>query len=130
MAFGHSGAKGQIAAADPATGVSYSYMTNGLEQALAEVVKQLIESGELGAALFDRQAPLGFLENHDDVASIVQAAYRFCRHEPGATVVLTGTGSEDHLRENIESILTEPLPGDVMLKLDELFGSVNSVSGN
>ena len=32
MTFGHSGAKGQIAAADPATGVSYSYMTNGLEQ--------------------------------------------------------------------------------------------------
>lgn len=98
--------------------------------ALAEVVKQLVESGELEAALLDGPAPLGFLENHDDVASIVQAAYRFCRHEPGATVVLTGTGSEDHLRENIESVLTEPLPGEVMHKLNALFGSVDSISGN
>ena len=31
LTFGHSGAKGQIAAADPATGVSYCYMTSGLE---------------------------------------------------------------------------------------------------
>ena len=31
-AFGHSGAKGQIAAADPATGLSYCYMTSGMER--------------------------------------------------------------------------------------------------
>jgi CubicO group peptidase (beta-lactamase class C family) len=31
LAFGHNGAKGQVAAADPDTGVSYCYMTNGIE---------------------------------------------------------------------------------------------------
>jgi CubicO group peptidase (beta-lactamase class C family) len=31
-AFGHNGAYGQIAWADPATGVSFSYLTNGLDQ--------------------------------------------------------------------------------------------------
>ena len=31
-AFGHGGAKGQIAWADPATGVSFAYLTNGLDR--------------------------------------------------------------------------------------------------
>ena len=31
-AFGHNGAGGQIAFADPATGVSFAYLTNGLDQ--------------------------------------------------------------------------------------------------
>jgi CubicO group peptidase (beta-lactamase class C family) len=31
LTFGHHGAKGQIAAADPQTGISYCYMTNGIE---------------------------------------------------------------------------------------------------
>lgn len=99
-------------------------------EALVEVIEQLIESGELKEALVDRHSPLGFLQSHGEVQSIVQAAYRFCRHEPGATVVLTGTGSEDHLRENVESILAEPLPAEMMNRLDELFGSVTSISGN
>lgn len=99
-------------------------------EALSEVIEQLVESGELEEALLDRQSPLGFLENHGAVRSVVQAAYRFCRHEPGATIVLTGTGSEDHLRENVESILAEPLPAEVLTKLNALFGSVDSISGN
>jgi CubicO group peptidase (beta-lactamase class C family) len=31
-AFGHNGAGGQIAWADPATGLSFCYLTNGLDQ--------------------------------------------------------------------------------------------------
>jgi CubicO group peptidase (beta-lactamase class C family) len=36
-AFGHAGAGGQIAWADPATGLSFCYLTNGLD---AHVVRQ------------------------------------------------------------------------------------------
>jgi len=32
QAFGHNGAGGQIAWADPATGLSFCYLTNGLDQ--------------------------------------------------------------------------------------------------
>lgn len=32
LAFGHGGAKGQIAFADPATGMSFAYLTNGLDR--------------------------------------------------------------------------------------------------
>ena len=61
---------------------------------------------------------------------LVEAAYRFCRYEPGATVVLTGTGSKEHLTENVTSIMAEPLPSDICDKLDGIFGKVDSVSGN
>ncbi len=99
-------------------------------EALQEVISQLIDSGELEASLLDKKAALAFLENHPEVKSIVEAAYRFCRYEPGATVVLTGTGSKEHLDDNIQSILAPPLPEILMEKLNEIFGEVDSVSGN
>ena len=41
---------------------------------------------------------------------VIDAAYRFVRHEPGVDVVLFGTGDPGHLRSNIASILKPPLP--------------------
>lgn len=96
--------------------------------ALLELVADLVEQ-ELVRGV-DKTNPLGFVTAHPEVKSLVEAAYRFCRHEPGATVVLTGTGSTDHLAENIESILAPPLPGDVLTELEKLFGQIDSVSGN
>ena len=60
----------------------------------------------------------------------MEAAYRFCRYEPGAQVVLTGTGDPEHLRDNVESILDSKLPRDVLERLGAMFGKVDSVSGN
>ncbi|MEZ5593641.1 MAG: hypothetical protein R3F53_24205 [Gammaproteobacteria bacterium] len=34
----------------------------------------------------------------------------FARHEPGADVILFGTGDQTHLASNINSILGPPLP--------------------
>ena len=98
--------------------------------ALCEIVDKLITSGEIQQALVDATDPLSFLSVHPDIESIVQAAYRFCRHEPGANVILTGTGSEDHLTQNVQSILAEALPVEIQQKLLEIFGEVDSVSGN
>jgi CubicO group peptidase (beta-lactamase class C family) len=50
-AFGHAGAGGQIAWADPATGISFCYLTNGLD---AHVLRQ----GRRGVALSSRAAVL------------------------------------------------------------------------
>ncbi len=98
--------------------------------ALCEIVEKLIDSGELQESLVDAKNPLNFLEAHPEINSIVQAAYRFCRHEPGANVILTGTGSEEHLTENVNSILAEALPTAVQTRLQDVFGMVDSVSGN
>ena len=50
-AFGHAGAGGQIAWADPATGISFCYLTNGLD---ANVLRE----GRRGVALSSRAAAL------------------------------------------------------------------------
>ncbi len=98
--------------------------------ALRDAVAGLIERGEVDAALVDAADPLGFLKGRPDIASVVEAAYRFCRHEPGAQVILTGTGDVAHLEANIAAIEAPPLPPDVLERLTALFGSVDSVSGN
>jgi aryl-alcohol dehydrogenase-like predicted oxidoreductase len=94
------------------------------------VVRQLVESAEVNGEGLDLDDPLGFVTADPDVGDVVEAAYRFCRHEPGVDVVLTGTGSTDHLTSNVRSILAPPLPESVGTRLAALFGRVCSVSGN
>jgi aryl-alcohol dehydrogenase-like predicted oxidoreductase len=97
---------------------------------LRKVVDELIARGEADPAKVDAADPLGFLKHAPGAPSVVEAAYRFCRHEPGAHVILTGTGNADHLKANVESILAPPLPADVLARLEGIFGGVDSVSGN
>ncbi|HEY2706759.1 MAG TPA: aldo/keto reductase [Caulobacteraceae bacterium] len=97
---------------------------------LKKVVGELIARGEVDPALVDADDPLGFLADAPGAPSVVEAAYRFCRHEPGAHVILTGTGDPAHLKANIDAILAPPLPADVQARLKAIFGEVDSVSGN
>jgi len=62
--------------------------------------------------------------------SLAEMAYRFCLFEPGIDVVLTGTGSVEHLRENRKSADKPALPEHLLDALRTLFGLVDSVSGN
>ena len=55
-------------------------------------------------------------------ANVIEAAYRFVRHEPGVDVTLFGTGDAAHLRTNIASLLKAPLPQADRDKLTALFG--------
>jgi aryl-alcohol dehydrogenase-like predicted oxidoreductase len=98
--------------------------------ALQEVVAGLIERGEVDAGKIDSADPLGFLRDRADVGSLTEAAYRFCRHEPGADVILTGTGNVEHLEANLAAIQGPPLAPEITGRLRELFGAVDSVSGN
>ena len=95
----------------------------------AEAVAELVARGEVDAGLLDPADPLGFLGRHPAIRSQIEAAYRFCRHEPGAHVVLTGTGSTTHLDENLAAILAPPLPADVQAKLETVFARATSASG-
>jgi aryl-alcohol dehydrogenase-like predicted oxidoreductase len=91
---------------------------------LAEVVEGLIARGELGPDAVDRHAALDFLGDVRD------AGYRFCLHEPGADVVLTGTGDPEHLEQNVRSLSGPPLPPEQLERLARLFGEVASVSAH
>jgi aryl-alcohol dehydrogenase-like predicted oxidoreductase len=91
---------------------------------LAELIGGLITRGELDPNAIDRQAALDFLGDSRD------AGYRFCMHEPGADVVLTGTGDPDHLEQNVRSLAGPPLPPEQLERLERLFGDVSSLSAH
>lgn len=97
-------------------------LTNGAR--LAELIDGLIARGELDPNAVDRSAALAFLGDARD------AGYRFCMHEPGADVVLTGTGDPEHLEQNVRSLCAPPLPRDQLERLERLFGDVVSVSAH
>jgi aryl-alcohol dehydrogenase-like predicted oxidoreductase len=94
---------------------------------LQTTVAELIAEGKLAKDAVDRSNPLGFLVHPGGAQSIIDAAYRFARHEPGIDVVLFGTGNAEHLRNNIASILSPPLPSDDLARLARLFGGLVGV---
>lgn len=92
---------------------------------LAATLRELAEDGQIAAELADD--PLGFLIHPGGAASVVDAAYRYVRHEPGVDVVLFGTGKPEHLKTNIDSLLKPPLPEADHRRLGELFGHLVGV---
>jgi len=97
---------------------------------LKEICAELIAQGMIEPGVLDANEPLGFLRNETDAKTIPEAAYRFCRHEPGVDVVLFGTGNPDHLKENITAILKPPLPQPALAKLEKIFGGLDHLTGN
>ena len=97
---------------------------------LVESVASLIEAGQVDADdIGDLDDPLGFLVHENGAVSIPDAAYRFCNHEPGTHVILSGTGNPDHLKENIASLERGPLPEGDVEKLKHMFRNVDSITG-
>jgi L-galactose dehydrogenase len=94
---------------------------------LRETVNQLVQQGQIDPTRLDREDPLGFVTAAAD--SLPDAAYRFCRAEPGIHVVLSGTGNIAHLEANIASILRPPLPEHIRARLIDLFAGVDTISG-
>jgi aryl-alcohol dehydrogenase-like predicted oxidoreductase len=96
---------------------------------LIESLQQLIDADQLDPAEVDLNDPLGFVTQESDATSLVDAAYRFCRYEPGVHVVLSGTGNPDHLQANIDSLSRPPLPDGVVQKLRHIFRNASTVTG-
>jgi aryl-alcohol dehydrogenase-like predicted oxidoreductase len=99
-------------------------------QRLKEMVAELMENGAIALGAVNPHDPLDFVLSASDAATLPEAAYRYCRHEPGVDVVLTGTGNAAHLRENVAAILKPALPRPVLDKLEELFGKLDHLTGN
>ena len=97
---------------------------------LKEICVELVEKGAIKQDALDVNDPLGFLLKETDAATLPEAAYRFCRHERGVDVVLTGTGNPEHLKENVRAILKPPLPKAALEKLESLFGGLDFLTGN
>ncbi|WP_437597037.1 aldo/keto reductase [Sorangium sp. So ce590] len=95
-----------------------------LRELLADLAARGKVSPELAAEGLD-----GLLEG-EHIASLPDAAYRFCRDEPGAHVILSGTSSAAHLLENARSIDAPPLTARARERLIEAFARVDDVSGH
>jgi aryl-alcohol dehydrogenase-like predicted oxidoreductase len=89
----------------------------------AEVIAKLVEQGQLKAG----GDPLDFLVTEGGATSITDAAYRYARHEQGTDVILFGTGSKDHVADNVASILRPALPAPVIERLHASFGHLTGV---
>jgi L-galactose dehydrogenase len=96
---------------------------------LNQVIAELIDRKQVDPSDIDEHDPLGFLVHEDGAVSLPDAAYRFCRYEPGTHVTLSGTGDSNHLKANIESFYRPPLPHEDRVKLEHIFRDVDSVSG-
>ena len=96
---------------------------------LAAVIQQLIASGQVDADDIDEQNPLAFLVDGEGARSLTEAAYRFCRYEPGTDVILSGTGNVDHLEANVDAFSQPPLLPEDLARLRRVFRRSDSVSG-
>jgi aryl-alcohol dehydrogenase-like predicted oxidoreductase len=94
---------------------------------VAREIKALAAAGKVEPWLGASDDPLGFLVHESGAASMIEAAYRFARHEPGVDVTLFGTGDAAHLRANIAALLKPPLPDADREKLAALFGHLTGV---
>jgi len=94
---------------------------------VAREMKELAAKGLVEPWLGATDDPLGFLLHEAGAANLIEAAYRFARHEPGVDVVLFGTGDAEHLRTNVASLLKPPLPAPDREKLAALFGHLTGI---
>ena len=94
---------------------------------IARQMKALAAKGLVEQWLGETDDPLSFLVHAGGADSLTDAAYRFARHEPGADVVLFGTGDAGHLRANIAALLKPPLPEPDRARLAALFGHLTGI---
>ncbi len=104
-------------------------------RALAKVLTQLQQTdpaavSEALTEMIHEDPGLTVLWREGDAANLPDAAYRFCRHDPGTDVVLFGTGDYAHLDANVASLLKPPLPDPVLERLQTLLGHLTNLSGN
>jgi len=94
---------------------------------LPATMAQLAGEGRVPAWLAESDDPLGFLIHEGGARSVIDAAYRYVRHDPGVDVVLFGSGDPAHIDSNIQSILSPPLPEGDVARLHALFGALEGV---
>ena len=96
-------------------------------EVLQEVMRDLTAQGAVDANAYNADAPLDFLLTDGSATSLPDAAYRFCRDEPGIHVVLSGT--ESGASSGKRGVSGPFLPPQHIERLHRLFQRVDSVSG-
>ncbi|MBW4575027.1 MAG: aldo/keto reductase [Aphanothece sp. CMT-3BRIN-NPC111] len=90
-------------------------------QDFKQTIQELKQRSSINLEVLNEENELEFLFHKSGAVSITDAAYRYCRHEPGVHVTLFGTGSQEHLEANVASFLRSPLSNEDLLRLKEIF---------
>ena len=90
---------------------------------LEELVAEWKGKGYIAADSVPAYDPLGWLV-HDDVDSVVSAAYKFAADHPAISSVITGTSSLEHLDSNVAALEEPRLPEGDSARLKCLFGDI------
>jgi aryl-alcohol dehydrogenase-like predicted oxidoreductase len=98
-------------------------------QNLQSFLQKKVDAGELDAQTLHAVPLLRELVERGECSSFTEAAYRFCAHEPGIDCVLSGTGSVEHLRQNLIDIQKPALPAEFLARFEPLFAGVTALSG-
>ena len=97
---------------------------------LGEVIRDLKARGVVAADAVPDDQPLDWLLTGTDVASVIEAAYRFSAYTPGVTAVMNGSSVHEKLEQNVRSVLKGPLPSACVERLHAIFGQVAEPVGN
>ncbi|HIG56582.1 MAG TPA: aldo/keto reductase [Candidatus Handelsmanbacteria bacterium] len=92
---------------------------------LRAFVADLVQKGQIEPTDID-DFPAFLLAQTD---SLPDAAYRFCRDEPGVHIVLSGTGNAEHLDANLASFAQLSLSQETRDRLKHIFRRVDSTTG-
>jgi aryl-alcohol dehydrogenase-like predicted oxidoreductase len=92
-------------------------------------IEHILAANQGDTELLKSDGALEFITKSGAANSLMEAAYRFCRHTPGIDIVLTGTKNPVHLAENLASISMPKLPDAITEKLGKMFAGVDCVSG-
>ena len=90
---------------------------------LEDLITEWKDKEYIGRDSVPAQDPLGWLV-HDDVDSVVSAAYKFAADHPAVHSVITGTSSIAHLEANIAALEEPRLPVGDAARLKYLFGDI------
>jgi aryl-alcohol dehydrogenase-like predicted oxidoreductase len=83
---------------------------------------EMIARGELSIAAPRAEDPLGLGAVGQPIPSLTRAAYQFAACRPAVSTVLIGTGSIEHLQQNVADILAEPLSTTQIDYLERTYG--------
>ncbi len=90
-------------------------------------IKYLVKSKQLPEWFAREEYPLKFILKDSGAKNVMDACYRYVRHEQGVDTVLFGTGNKNHLKENLQSILAPRLSEESIKKINQYFSHLKGV---